>query len=136
MSFSNCSGPVWRSQTTEPFSWSPGMKSPRSATIRSCLPSLSRSTISECAGFGMLAITRSAPGERSGSPSITTPWPMSQATTSGRASLSRSKRRTLAVTGVRVSPGGLKLVRLRRSPPSPSGHGSGNGSVIGARASK
>ena len=45
-----------------PFSWSPGMKSPRSAISRSCLPSLSKSTIAAWSGFGMRAISRSSPG--------------------------------------------------------------------------
>jgi hypothetical protein len=47
----------------------------------------------------------------------------------GLPSWSRSKKRTFAVTGIRASPGGLRVVRLSRSPPSPSGQGSGSGSV-------
>ena len=60
--FSNCRGAVWRSHTMLPFSWSPGMKSPRSATSRSCFPSLSRSTISAWSGLGIRAISRTSPG--------------------------------------------------------------------------
>ena len=83
---------ICRSQTTPPFSWSEGRYSPRSATIRSCLPSLSRSTISAWAGFARMAICRSPSSGLRGSARNTEPRPISRARISSLPSPSRSRR--------------------------------------------
>ena len=75
------------------------------------------------------------PGPAAGSPTSTSPWPMSQATISGRPSRSRSRSCVLATIGTGAAPGGLRRRRSKREAAG-AGHGSGVGSASGARASK
>ena len=135
--FSNCRGAVWRSHTMLPFSWSPGMKSPRSAISRSCFPSLSRSTISAWSGFGMLAITRSSPGFFAG---------LAEHDEAVAHVAGHDLQPAVAVEveeahvghdgDLRPLPAGSTAWCAKRSPPSPGGQGSGRGRLTGARASK
>lgn len=61
---------------------------------------------------------------------------MSEATTSGRPSPSRSRNRTLATAGVGSAPAGRSAWRVKRSGLcAASGQGMGSGSARGARVS-
>ncbi len=135
--FSHLPSAVCRSHTTAPLLWSSGMKKPMSATRRSVRPSRSRSTAEARDRVRHLRDLAQLAGARRGSPARTSPWPMSQATTSGRPSPSRSTRRAPATIGTGAAPGGLIGRCSKRSgAASGAGHGSGSGSDSGARASK
>lgn len=99
------------------------------------MPSSSRSVTVACAGCGTVAMSWSPPPGSYGRPSSTIPCLMSETTSSGLASPSRSISSTLDTPGVGGAAGGVRSRRVKRTRVSTAGHASGAASACEARAS-